>query len=166
LPPRLEGWSTSGGRGGDGAIVSEQRVRADAPVVEHSERGGRMLGARYWRQIPRSTAGLVRSREGDEGVELRLVGGHPLLLRLGPPRVTVAGDRVECSYRILGGLLVRRDGGTIALWQAAGPPAELGAAVTGYFPRLTGALYRLVQRPVHVALVRGYLARLIAEAGR
>jgi hypothetical protein len=163
---RLEGWSTSGGRGDDGAIVSLQRLRAAAAVVEPSEPGGRRLGARYWRQIPRSTAGLVRTRETDAGVELRVLGGRPLLLRLGPPRVTVADGRVECSYPILGGLLVRRSGGAIALWQDAGPPAELGAAVTGYFPRLTGLLYRLVQRPVHVALVRRYLARLAAEARR
>ena len=170
---RLDGWRSTQLRNEAGWIESEQSVRVAHPVVANSDEGARLLGRFYWLEIVRASRGLLGYREPADGVELHLVGRGPLLLRFGPPEISVGEDSVACRYPVTGGLLARREGGALSLSQVGGERPELRAAVSGFFPRLgvrpgfprwSGALYELVQRHVHVAISRRYFARLLAEA--
>lgn len=159
MPRELEGWSSLQSRGPDGSIESEQRVRIARPVVEESEAGAGRLGERYWAAVARGARGLVRPRESGRGVELRLAGRGPCLLRFGPAEQEHDRGRASCRFPIRGGLLAGKPAGAICLSQA---PGELCAAVTGFVPRL-GALYR-IQRRLHVAVSRRYFRSLLEEA--
>jgi hypothetical protein len=169
----LEGWRSAQARGADGAIESDERVRAARPVVPATADGARSLGDRYWREVLHVTRGLVRVRRGSPGPELRLLGRGPRLLRFGPPETECEPDRVSCRFPILGGLLAQRPGGALELSQTGRDEPELRAAVTGFvprlglrpgFPRWSGALYDHVQRRLHLAVSRRYFRRLIEEA--
>jgi hypothetical protein len=158
----LDGWEAWQGQRDDGAVESEQRVVLRAPVVEFSETGGEHLGRVYWREVERITGRLVRARERQGSIELRLLGRGPALLRFGAPRIEVTTTLVSCRYPIEGGLLARRPGGEIVL----------RSAIRGFFPSLaartgspdwTGALYNRVQSRIHVVVSRRYFARLIGE---
>ena len=81
----------------------------------------------------------------------------------GPAEASVDGDRVSCTYSIRGGVLTRREGGTLTLSQTGSAEVELRAEVTGYVPRL-GATLGFAQQRLHAAISRRYFARLIAEA--
>jgi hypothetical protein len=170
-PPR--GWSQS--RTPAGSFESVQRVRLPAPVVEHSAAGARRLGNVYWSEIERSLHGVIRAREHSEGVELRVFGVGPPLLRFGPPEHFVTPGAVTCRYPILGGLLTRMPAGTVSFTQTGKADVELRSAIDGFFPRLAprslrrgwnGVLYPQIQTRLHVALGRRYFARLQAEAAR
>lgn len=170
MTPALEGWGSTQVRDESGAVDSRQAVRIARPVVEVSDEGARLLGRVYWREIRRISHGLVRPKERTDGVDLHLLGRRPALLRFGAAELSAGGGHVVCRYPILGGVLARRAGGTLSLSQNG---AELSLAVTGFvprlgaprgFPRWSGVLYALVQQRVHVAVSRGYFARLIAEA--
>ena len=81
----LRGWESTQRQTALGAVESEQRVRLVRPVVDGSVDGAQRLGSAYWREVERFTFGLVRSRQGVDGVELRLLGRRPLLLAFGQP---------------------------------------------------------------------------------
>lgn len=175
MPRRLDGWRSTQGRAPDGAIDSEQQLRAPRPAVERSERGAAALGRAYWREVTRASRGLVRARDSDCGVELRLLGFGPALLRLGPAELRVDADGVGAAYAIHGGVLAQAPGGTLSVSQSDGEAPVLTAAVRGFHPRLaarhgrppfTGALYEHVQRRLHVAISRRYLWRLTVEGAR
>ena len=104
----------------------------------------------------------MRCREGEDRTELLLLGFRPALLAFAPARITVDGEKVSCSYRIAGGLLARRAGGTLTLTQWSGEHPELHVAVEGFFPRL-GVLYGPLEQRFHVSVSRRYFARLIDE---
>jgi hypothetical protein len=147
-------WRIVERRAPDGAIDSEQRARpAGWPPVEHSEAGAAWLGARYWRDVTRASAGLVRCRTRNGTVQLHVLGLGPTLLALGPVELAVHPDGVAWRAPIRGGALARRPGGTFAIEQH-GP--ELVVVLEGYEPRL-GRLYGLLQRPFHVAASRRFL---------
>jgi hypothetical protein len=131
------------------------------PVVQRTDEGARRLGERYWIAVTRASRGLVRPLRTDTGVELRVLGHGPLLLRLAGPEVVVAEDSVSCRFRIVGGLLARAPAGVLTLTQSS---SELRAAVTEYTPRLRPGLYTHLQRRFHVAVSRRYFGALIAEA--
>jgi hypothetical protein len=170
--PKPAGWSTFSERKENGAIDSEQRVTAPGPVVETSTRGAAELGAVYWREVERFMHGLVvAGTRGDGSIELRLRPGGFTLIRFGPPELTASAGVVRCSYPIAGGLLARRPGGTISFSQDAGPPPLLASAIEGFFPRFgaapgraswTGAPYEQVQRRLHLAVSKRFLAALVA----
>jgi hypothetical protein len=141
-------------------------------VVEFSETGGEHLGRVYWREVERITGRLVRARERQGSIELRLLVRGPALLRFGPPRIEVTTTLVSCRYPIEGGLLARRPGGEIDFAQTGDGPTVLRSAIRGFFPSLaartgspdwTGALYNRVQSRIHVVVSRRYFARLIGE---
>ena len=144
----------------DGAIETAQRVVAPHPLVESTDEGARSLGRGYWLAVRSISRGLVRCRESDGGVALRLFGFRPALLTFGPPQVAAEPDGVSCTYEITGGLLARRAGGTLRLLQTAGRPVELCVSVAGFFPRL-GVLYGPFQRRFHASVSRRYFSRLI-----
>jgi hypothetical protein len=167
----LRGWSQS--RSPAGSFVSIQRVTLPAPVVEHSIAGAKRLGDVYWSEIERALHGLIRTRERSGGVELRVLGIGPALLRFGPPEHRVTPRSVTCRHAILGGLLTRTPAGTVSFTQREGADVELSSEIEGFFPRLAprrlrrgwhGVLYPHVQTRLHVALGRRYFARLQAEA--
>ena len=160
---RIEAWSTVHSRSEDGTLTSVQRARSARPVVEISDAGAKDLGQRYWREAVRASRGLVYCRQGPVGVELRLLGRGPVLLSFRPAETSVEGNRVSCNYAIRGGLLTRREGGTLALSQIGRAEVELRAEVTEFVPRL-GVTLGFVQRRFHAAISRRYFARLIAEA--
>lgn len=162
--PQLEGWSSVHGRGADGSIESDERLTAAAPVVERSEAGAQLLGDRYWREVAFASRGLVRARSTGDGIELRLFGRGPVLLRFGPAERTHGADHVRCRYPISGGLLARRPGGTLTLSQTGAERPELRAAVHGFAPRLGSRPYDRIQRRLHVAISRRYFRSLIDEA--
>ena len=161
----LDGWRSLERVGPDGAIDSVQTVLIAAPVVEATDVSARSLGDRYWRQVRRASHGLVRMREREGRLELRLLSAGPLLLRFTPTRVSTAHDAIGCSYAIDGGLLARRPGGAITFTQTDGDPAELSVAVEGYFPRL-GVLLGPLQRRFHVHVSRRYFRAWLSEARR
>jgi hypothetical protein len=159
---QLDGWESLHGRGVDGLIESDERATAPHPVVSNSTAGAHHLGQRYWREVTRASHGIVRPRRIAVGVELRLFGSGPALLRLTGPETTVAGGVVSCRYRIAGGLLARVPGGELTLSQTTA--GELRASVSGFVPRLNSNLYEQLQRRLHVAISRRYFRALIGEA--
>jgi hypothetical protein len=171
----LREWESTQRQTAQGAIESDQRVRLHLPVVDGSVDGALRLGRAYWREVQRFTFGLIRARQGDDGVELRLVGRRPLLLAFGPPVVDVAEGSLRCRYPITGGVLAREPAGQIVFAQErVGDRLRLRSTITGHFPTLaarpgepdwTGALYSQVQRRLHLAISRRYFMRLITEAG-
>jgi hypothetical protein len=142
---------------------SSERAALTRPVVELSETGARLLGDQYWLAVARASRGFVRPRRTRAGVDLRVLGWKPLLLRLTGPEIVVDAIRVSCRYRIVGGLLARAPGGALTLTQCASP-RELQAAVTEFTPRLGSRLYRHLQRRVHVAVTRLFFRALIARS--
>jgi hypothetical protein len=168
----LDGWEASQGQTDDGAVESEQRVVLAAPVVDFSVPGGEHLGRAYWREVERITRRLVRVRERQGSIELRLLGRGPALLRFGAPKIDATAALVSCRYPIEGGLLARRPGGEIDFAQTGDGPTVVRSAIRGFFPSLaartgspdwTGALYNRVQSRIHVVVSRRYFARLIEE---
>ena len=155
MPRKLDGWSTSDRRRDDGAVESVQQVRVARRVVEDNEDGARRLGNAYLRAVAR---GPVRVRR----LEVRLLGLPPALLAFDGPELAAHAERVTCTYRIRGGLLARKAGGTLALEQAAG---ELTVAVEGFFPRLA-VLHHAVQSRVHASVSRRYFRMLLTEVPR
>ena len=108
---------------------------------------------------------MLRLRPVGDETALRLLWVAPVLLRFGPPEVTVDDVGVRCTYAIRGGALARRPVGSITLSQSDSEPPELCAAVTGFVPRLGRTpLYGQLQRRVHVLISRRYFRRLLREA--
>jgi hypothetical protein len=170
----MDGWQDWQGQSAGGAIESEQRVALQAPVVEFSNAGAEHLGRAYWREVERVTR-VVRARERDGSVELRVLGHGPSLLRFGAPTFDATPTTVSCTYPIRGGLLARRPVGEIVFAQRADSGLEVRSAIRGFVPTLaaregkpdwTGSLYNRLQSRIHVAVSRRYFARLIAEAKR
>jgi len=171
----VDGWETWQRQTSDGAVESEQRAALSTPVVEYSPAGADLLGRSYWREVERATRGLVRARERDGTLDLRVLGRGPVLLRFGRPTVEATSELALCTYPIEGGLLAQRKAGEIAFAQVGGSPPVVRSTIRGFFPSLaarqgerdwTGALYSQVQSRIHVAISRRYFARLIAEARR
>ena len=171
----VNGWETWQRQTDDGAVESEQRVVLREPVVEFSPAGAECLGLAYWREVERVTRGIVRPRERNGTLELRVFGRGPALLRFGRPALEATDRLVSCSYPIHGGLLAQRPVGEIVFAQIGGSPSIVRSTIRGFFPSLaprqgerdwTGALYSQVQSRVHVAISRSYFARLIADARR
>ena len=135
-----------------------------------------MLGAAYWREVERLTRGLVRTRAGDGGMELRVARCGPTLLRFGHPQLSVTTDAVSTTYPIAGGMLARRAAGSITLSMRGGTGrVELRSVITGYHPTLaarpgtpawTGELYDQIQARVHARISRRYFQRLIDRVAR
>jgi hypothetical protein len=172
----LREWESTQRQTALGAVESEQRVRLVRPVVDGSVHGAQRLGSAYWREVERFTFGLVRSRQGVDGVELQLLGRRPLLLAFAQPVTDIAQGSVRCCFPITGGLLAYQPGGEIVFAQdQVGDRLWLRSTITGFFPALaarpgepdwTGALYSQVQRRIHLAISRRYFSRLIGRAGR
>lgn len=149
---------------------SVQRIALERPVVEPGLDGAVALADAYWSEIQRVTAGLVRARRTQGGVELRLA--RIALFRFGRPRTTAVDGAVEARFPIVGGLLAKGEGGSLVFLQGAQPP-ELVVSVEGYVPRLSSTrgrwslrrfVYRQVQERAHVAIGRRYLARMAARS--
>jgi hypothetical protein len=102
----------------------------------------------YWDEIRRATFGVARFSRGG----IRVFGLWPVVLRFGP---LVDGRRA-----IVGGLMARRAGGSIA-WCADGE--QISIAVERYAPLLRGRLWRL-QLSFHCLVGRRFLARIAGEA--
>ena len=56
------------------AVESEERAYAPLAIVDASQADGRRLAAAYWREVERTTGGLVRVRETPKGLALRALG--------------------------------------------------------------------------------------------
>lgn len=156
-----------------GAFESVQQIAFPAPVVERSAAGARRLGELYWCEVERSTFGIVRARLDAGGLDVRLLGIEPALLRFGQPEHAVSSSGVHCLYPIRGGLLARAPVGSISFTQAGSEAVEVSSAIRGFFPRLAarrqrhrwnGLLYGQIQARLHVALGRRYFARLWRDA--
>ena len=151
-----DGWQSIESRR-NGAVDSEQWALSPQPVVEPTLDGAQRLGREYWRAVRRSTLGFVRSRESEDGVELRVLGLRPALLVFEPAHVAVTDDRVTCTFRIVRGVLARRAGGTLSLTQVGLATPELRVAVKGFYPRL-GFLYAPLEQRLHASVSRRYFA--------
>jgi hypothetical protein len=175
LRGRERSWSSTQTRSPTGAFESVQRIAFSAPVVERSAAGARRLGELYWREVERSTFGVIRSRAAADGLEVRLLGIRPALLRFGQPEHVVSSRSVSCLYPIRGGLLARAPAGSISFTQTGLDAVEVSSTIKGFFPRLAtrhqwrgwhGLLYPQIQARLHVALGRRYFARLWRDALR
>ncbi len=162
-------------RSASGAFESVQSITFPAPVVDRSADGARRLGEVYWREVERSTLGVVRPRFRPDGLDVRLLGLEPALLRFGRPEHSASSSLVSCLYPIHGGLLSRASAGSISFTQTGTVAVEVSSAIEGFFPRLAGRrrrrrwdglLYAQVQARLHVALGRRYFARLWRDAHR
>jgi hypothetical protein len=169
-PTEVSGWESWQRQNSDGAVESEQRVTLSAPVVDFSVLGAAHLGHSYWYEVERATRRFVRARRHNGGLELRVLGNGPDLLRFGQPTVHATHDLAYCSYPIEGGILAQRAAGEIIFEQIGSPPT-VRSTIRGFLPSLaarrgrpdwTGALYNRVQSKIHVAISRRYFARLIA----
>jgi hypothetical protein len=119
-----------------GPMPNGRAPSIDGSYLDLEAAGARRLGSVYWREVRRSTHGLVRVGESPEGVEIRLVG-RPTLLRFSAPEVTVAPDAVTCVYPIVGGLLARERSGTITFAQRQLEDRVLvESAIAGFHPTL------------------------------
>jgi hypothetical protein len=156
-------WSSTHVRLADGAVESAQRMSFPAPVVERTEAGARKLGDLYWRVLRQSTFGVLRTSQGADEFEIRLLGRGPALLRFSCGEEAVSAETVGCRYAILGGLLARAPTGSISFTQEGTDAVAVTSAVEGFLPRL-GVLYAPVQSHLHVALGRRYFMRLRREA--
>lgn len=156
----LVGWASTQRVGADGVVDSEQRVEVDRPVVECSEEGARRLASRYWVALRRLGRGLLAVQEDDGGIEVRVLGRGPVVLALGPVETEHSPTSASAAHPIVGGLLVRRGGGTISFEQTVGERVGLRSRLTGFYPR-RGPFYALVQRRLHIAVSRRYFRRLI-----
>jgi hypothetical protein len=145
-------------------VTSHETATAAGPVVEPSLRGAETLAASYWLEVETTMRGLVRADAVDGHVDVRLLGRGPALIRLGPPAVLADLASVTCTYPIVGGLLVGRPGGALALEQLNGDPVVLRSTLTEYVPSLAGALYFQVQARLHSLISRRYFARLGRDA--
>lgn len=58
-------------RSASGAFESVQSITFPAPVVDRSADGARRLGEVYWREVERSTLGVVRPRFRPDGLDVR-----------------------------------------------------------------------------------------------
>ncbi|HEX2434136.1 MAG TPA: hypothetical protein VHI55_09340 [Gaiellaceae bacterium] len=145
-------------------VTSHETATAAGPVVEPSLRGAETLAASYWLEVETTMRGLVRADAVDGHVDVRLLGRGPVLIRLGPPAVLADLASVTCTYPIVGGLLVGRPGGALALEQLNGDPVVLRSTLTEYVPSLAGALYFQVQARLHSLISRRYFARLGRDA--
>jgi hypothetical protein len=145
-------------------IAARETATAPARVVEASPRGARRLASSYWLEVEATTRGLVRVCEARGGIELRLLGRGPALIRLGTPILVAGPGQVSCAYPIVGGLLVGRPGGALKFEQLDSRPVLLHSTLTEYVPRRAGSACAFVQSWIHSAVSRRHLARLIAEA--
>jgi hypothetical protein len=169
-------WESVEERSADGAISSTQQARFAEAVVPMDAAGGHLLSSAYWREVERSTIGLVRARASSTGVVLRMSGRGPALLRFGPAMVSADSSSVECAHAIVGGLLARRPAGLIRFEQRADDGGVLViSAISGFHPALaarpgapawTGELYKRVQSRLHVAVGRRYFAHLAQGVAR
>jgi len=175
LRSRKQSWSSTQTRSPSGAFESVQRIVFPTPVVERSAAGARRLGEVYWRELERSTFGIIRTRADTDGLEIRMLGFRPALLRFGQPEHAVSSSSVSCHYPIRGGLLARAPAGSITFTQSGSDAVEVSSAIKEFFPRLAarrhrrrwpGLLYPQIQARLHVALGRRYFARLRREAVR
>ena len=141
-------------------VTSHETATAAGLVVEPSPRGAETLAASYWHEVEATTRRLVRADAVDGHVEVRLLGRGPALIRLGPPVVLADPASVTCTYPIVGGLLVGRPGGALALEQLNGNPVVLRSTLTEYVPRLAGTLYFQMQGRLHSLISRRYFVRL------
>jgi hypothetical protein len=166
-------WRSTQTRLSSGAFDSVQRIAFPMPVVTLSAAGARRLSDSYWRVVERSTLGLIRACPRGGGLEVRVLGIRPALLRFGAPGYTVSPSSVTCVYPIRGGLLARAPVGTISFTQTGIDAVEVSSAIRGFFPRLAalrprgrwnGLLYPHVQARLHIALSRRYFARLWQDA--
>ena len=164
MPATTDGFRSSERRGLDRSVATEQTLRTARPIVPFSDAGGRALGREYWLEVARASRGLVSHRETSEGVELRIAGIGPSLLRLGVARTLVGRDHVCCAYRIRGGLLASGEGGMLRISQRGAGPTELQVAVEGFLAR--GGLIYTLQRRLHVAISRRFFRHLVAGASR
>jgi hypothetical protein len=173
LGSHYRSWSSTVSRSPSGAFGSVQRITFSAPVVERSTAGARRLGDVYWRELERSTLGVIRARSRAGILEVRLVGIGPPLLRFGPPQHSVSTSIVQCLYPIRGGLLARDSAGSICFTQIGSDDVEVSSAIEGFFPllaahhrqgRWNGLLYAQVQARLHAVLGRRYFARLWGDA--
>ena len=79
---RLHGWRSDQRVSRLGSVDSTQRALAGSLVVPGTTAGAARLGDVYWAEVVRFTRGLVRARVGVAGVELRVLGRGPTLLRV------------------------------------------------------------------------------------
>ena len=156
-----DGFRTMERRSPDRSLVTEQTLRTGRPIVPFSDAGARALGGGYWVEVTRATRRLLLYRETGEGLELRILGVPPALLRLGGVEVAVGTEHVSCTYRIRGGLLALGEGGTISVSQVGRSPTELRVVVDGFLAR--GGLVYALQRRLHVAISRRFFRRLVSE---
>ena len=134
-------WSQS--RGPTGAFTSVQRASLPSPAVEHSPAGARRLGNLYWRELNRSTFGLVRARVSDVRDPRWAPRTHP-------------GGWIAFTQTVGSPLEVRSE------IDGFFPRLATRRVRRGW----SGVLYPHLQTRLHVALGRRYFARLRTEAAR
>lgn len=165
------GWLTSESLGASGAVESRQWIALERLLVAPDAAGAVELGRRYLAEIGPFTHGLVTTRPITGGTAL-VFGRAVPLLRFEAAATEVVDGAVACRFRITGGLLAARAGGSLTIEQRSAP-RQLELAVVGYVPRLGTSrrrwslrrlLYTSVQARAHRAISRRFLEGAAEEA--
>ena len=161
MPAAADDFRSVERRDPDRSIVTEQTMTTARPIVSFSDEGARTLGRRYWLEVTRASRRLLRYRATGGGLELKVLGVGPALIRVAAVEITANRDYVKAMYRVRGGLLALGEGGTLSISQTAGQTIELRVAVQGFLAR-GGPIY-VLQRRLHVAISRRFFQRLLSE---
>jgi hypothetical protein len=157
----------------DGGVFSRQCVEAGATILPRTERELEDLAATYFSYVGRRLFHLIGVRRtGPDRIAFTL--SRLTLLGFEVRDVSIEPSRARITYAITGGLLaqpnlpfgtlsisteVRRQGVTLFCLEVA-----------EYHPRLAryvgGAIYKLVQSPVHQWLGDGFLRWAVARQWR
>lgn len=165
------GWLTSEALAASGAVESRQWIALERLLVSPDAAGAVELGRRYLAEIGPFTRGLVTTKLASGETALVLGRAVPLL-RFEAAATEVDDGAVACHFRITGGLLAARAGGSLTIEQRSAP-RQLELAVVGYVPRLGTSrrrwslrrlLYTSVQARAHRAISRRFLEGAAEEA--
>ena len=166
----------------DQEIACQQVLLEDATVfsIQWSVFPGRLAAAlapeellkRYLDCIRSSTATIVRPRETQDGIELRLLGSGPSLISFLPPVI----EGKSLVVRIRGGLLVQprqQDRGELRFGvEKSTEGTRVALRLSGYCPLILGGpspsllrrwFYRLTQAAIHRLVTVRFLTLLHRE---
>jgi hypothetical protein len=166
--------------GPDGSVTTVQSAEVTLPraeleriwTPEYLER----LARTYWRFLSRVSLGLLRVLYTEHSREIVLLTRPFVLLRFSAPEYDIRPDSGSVTWRVEGGVLVRRRGrgkGFLRIWvrrhgsDPADPAGEetvtVASEVASFVPRIARfgrGLYRFTQLRIHVLVTNAFLRSL------
>ncbi len=157
----------------DGSVFSRQCVEAPAAILPTSEPMLEDLAATYFSYVTRRLFHIVGVRRSEpERISFTLA--RMTLLGFEAQQVSVEPTQSRIAYAITGGLLARPHApfGTLSISVDIRPKGltRFCLEVADYHPRLAGyiggAIYRLIQSPIHQWLGDGFVTWAVSHQWR